>query len=724
MRRKSVIVENDKFLKNAIFINVVVTFIIFTLITNGLIITSILADDSDNFTLKWTTNFGQYSSCSSPVAEDVNGDGIYEIFQAGRVSNGIGTIICVNGATGALIWQKNFTTLSDYHIPVVVGDLNGDGVFELVHAAGTHTIARYASNGTIFWDSPADSGWSVPAIADVDGNHHPYVYVESNTAFEAQSHIRKLNGTTGAVVASAPITYACYGGCSIADINHDGIFEVFVTDAGPDHCYDQNLNLLWETGSYTSESHCAVLTNVTGDSNLEVIVLQQDMSAPYDAGIHVYYANGIKVPGMNDGTLGLGCHCQPAVYDIDKDGHVEVLTSYAGTPCIVWDLIDWSADATLERGSEPPDIANVLGDSDLEIVSPEAWVDGKVDIYDSSYNDVAQIGGNGNPMYGMNTVTQDIDNDGLNELIISGPGAGKITVYDTIAVAPIPRVRTDTPYYSERRTNAGLYIPKIGSKCTLSNPIPSDNINNVPVSTTTLSVTINEPDGDPIDWTIETSPNIGRSSGIDENNGTKTCTVSGISQGTTYIWYVNVTDGTNWKRQTYSFTTGNFSGNDTTPPQINDINIVTSFHLDTQINFSWGNFTCTVTDNIEVNSVVLRITNPDTSTTKYTMTKKIGTTMYYSNRSLNQQGNYSYRIQATDTSNNNAFSSSHLFSLPPNWDINNDGLCNILDLEIVSNQYGKTGSHGWIRNDIDNNGIINILDMILVSNHYGESWYT
>jgi hypothetical protein len=578
--------------------NVLVILILFPLITNGSIITNVLADDPNYFTHKWTTNFGQYSSLSSPVAEDINGDGIYEIFQGGRVSSEIGTIICVNGSTGVLIWQKNFSSLSDYHIPVAVGDLNDDGVYELVHAAGTDTIARYTSNGTIFWTSTADSSWSVPAIADLDDSGIPYVIVGDNSAFDYPVTLSKLYGNNGTVAASTnAISYTCYGGVSIADLNRDGEFEIVMSDSGDSICFDEDLNVMWTTSSYSSESHCAVLTNVTGDDYLEVIMLEQDMTPPYNGGIHVYYANGTEVTGMNDGTLGLGCHCQPAVYDIDKDGHVEVLTSYAGTYCAVWDLIDWSEDAILEKGSEPPDVANVIEDNDLEIISPEAWEDNQIDIYDSSYNNVAQIGDNNNPMDGVNTVTQDIDGDGLNELIISGPGAGNITVYDTLAISPMPRVRTDTPYYSERRTNAGEYIPKIGGKCILSNPNISDGADNVSVSTTMLSITINEPNGDTIDWTIETSPDIGKNSGIDERNGTKTCSISGLSEETSYIWYVNVTDGTNWKCQSYSFTTEYRTDDSNILPHT----IATSNPLDTDQLFRW-----IVTDNIKVSMMILR----------------------------------------------------------------------------------------------------------------------
>ena len=58
----------------------------------------------------------------------------------------------------------------------------------------------------------------------------------------------------------------------------------------------------------------------------------------------------------------------------------------------------------------------------------------------------------------------------------------------------------------------------------------------------------------------------------------------------------------------------------------------------------------------------------------------------------------------------------------PDWDINQDGQCNVLDCVLISNRYGETGENGWIREDVDNNGEITVLDLVLVSNHYGENW--
>lgn len=173
---------------------------------------------------------------------------------------------------------------------------------------------------------------------------------------------------------------------------------------------------------------------------------------------------------------------------------------------------------------------------------------------------------------------------------------------------------------------------------------------------------------------------------------------------------------------TYDIGAYEYAEGDSTPPQISNVAISATYPLDTDI--GWENFTCTVTDNVEVVSVILKLTSPDQSTTNIPMTKKIGTSVYYTNQSLDTYGDYDYRIKATDTSNNNKFSSTSPFLLPPNWDINGDGIGSLLDLVLISNYYGSTGSSGWVREDVDNNGKVKLMDVTLVSNHFGENWYT
>ena len=135
-----------------------------------------------------------------------------------------------------------------------------------------------------------------------------------------------------------------------------------------------------------------------------------------------------------------------------------------------------------------------------------------------------------------------------------------VVLYDVTGGTVVADMLVDTDYTFA----AAAMVPKAFQIiCSLNEPPgfsdenPSDGSVDVPVTLSELSVTIEDPEGDSFDWTIETSSNIGSSSGNGEGNGTKTCPVSGLNYGTTYTWYVNATDsGSETAREeVYTFTT-------------------------------------------------------------------------------------------------------------------------------------------------------------------------
>ena len=52
------------------------------------------------------------------------------------------------------------------------------------------------------------------------------------------------------------------------------------------------------------------------------------------------------------------------------------------------------------------------------------------------------------------------------------------------------------------------------------------------------------------------------------------------------------------------------------------------------------------------------------------------------------------------------------------YDVNQDGVVNILDLVRTASQFGSTGK--GLSGDVDNNGVVNILDLVAVASHFGE----
>jgi hypothetical protein len=163
---------------------------------------------------------------------------------------------------------------------------------------------------------------------------------------------------------------------------------------------------------------------------------------------------------------------------------------------------------------------------------------------------------------------------------------------------------------------------------------------------------------------------------------------------------------------------------DSAVPEINDIIFTTSNPLDTDPAFGWVNITVDITDNVGVNVVQLHIQKPSGSWNNVSMNIIDADTFYYNSSSaFSSYGNYSYYIWTKDTSENDNSSLNSFFSMAPNYDVNNDGYQNLLDLVAVSNLYNQIGYLGWIREDVDNNSIIQVFDLVLISNHYNQCWW-
>jgi len=110
-------------------------------------------------------------------------------------------------------------------------------------------------------------------------------------------------------------------------------------------------------------------------------------------------------------------------------------------------------------------------------------------------------------------------------------------------------------WYTFTTQNAPVNNPPV-----LSNLTPINKSTGVSVGLSSLSITMQDPEGDYFNWTITTLPNIGNSSGTSASNGTKTCSVSGLAYSTTYTWTVRAYDVHDWTNQSFSFTTISYSG--------------------------------------------------------------------------------------------------------------------------------------------------------------------
>jgi hypothetical protein len=90
----------------------------------------------------------------------------------------------------------------------------------------------------------------------------------------------------------------------------------------------------------------------------------------------------------------------------------------------------------------------------------------------------------------------------------------------------------------------------------ISNPQPADGERDIPMNLPSLQFSLKDYQGDAMEYTVETSPNIGSKHETGVHDGTYMVPISGMTYGAQYRWYLNVSDGTHWTRKTYSYQTG------------------------------------------------------------------------------------------------------------------------------------------------------------------------
>lgn len=252
-----------------------------------------------------------------------------------------------------------------------------------------------------------------------------------------------------------------------------------------------------------------------------------------------------------------------------------------------------------------------------------------------------------------------------------------------------------------------------------STPSPLNNSDNCPL-TLNWSINITDADGDFLNWNISLNRSFFNSSTHD-TNGTKTLIISNLTYNTTYTVWVNTTDGFNFTAHWFHFIT--MIPPDTKPPMISNISILQSDPMDTTLLYGWCNISSFITDTTPVSFVSANITSPDNTTQQISLSQKTDSIIWYVNTTLNEIGNYSMILETEDEYGNTNVSSQKNFFLAPNWDVNIDGKCNLLDLHSISAVYGENGKNGWIREDVDNNGKITVLDLALISEQYEQEWW-
>ncbi len=338
------------------------------------------------------------------LVSDLDGDGRLEIIVTAAVGSAVNTWVYEPDGSLRPGWPQLNSTLGYawgvYNANAAAGDLDGDGTREIVVPSDVHYINAYHPDG-----SP------IPANAMYGVKNWGQVGIWESLATE----LRGWGECNGLRPESYRTNFAD-GPADIVDVNGDGVMEVVVTGNVYD-CYagyppsrytgvyifnaDRSRfntgGFDWQTvpvdtGAPISEDYNVI---ETAEANPAVADLDRDgrlemLFASYDGRLHAFWLDKsehgswpFSVYHPSDGSFSFAS--EPAVADLDADGHAEVLFTswtqkgsgktgklyildYLGNLLQSVDLPPAFGSPTWNGALPAPTLANLDGDPDLEVV--------------------------------------------------------------------------------------------------------------------------------------------------------------------------------------------------------------------------------------------------------------------------------------------------------------------------------------------------------------------
>ncbi len=322
--------------------------------------------------------------------------------------------------TGPYVKCQNFFGTAE--ADPIVADINGDGLNEIVMAAWEYGRV-YAFRGTdcsLLWSSPVLSSSGGGSFAAAVGELDPTrAGLEIAVTVDATDRLYVLSGTDGSIIWSAPLGNVFLVSVAIADIDGDGIGEIFVSSSYTTRAYRGNGTLLWSYSVGYHSSHVAV-GDLGNDGTLEVVFVGWDGS--FWKVFALRATNGSLVWSYNLPNRG-----NVALADLDNDGQLEVVVAYHGGGVIALrhnGSFYWSRSFSCTysgdgRSPNSPTIADLNGDGLREIV---------VGCYDQSTvyalrgTDGSTLWSYSNARTGSQNTSRkigDIDGDGALEVVLT-----------------------------------------------------------------------------------------------------------------------------------------------------------------------------------------------------------------------------------------------------------------------------------------------------------------
>jgi hypothetical protein len=219
---------------------------------------------------------------------------------------------------------------------IAIGDLNGDGVVELVAPGLNGRLYVYRGDGLdtgggtpILWTSDLVGPAAEPALADLTGDGNAEIIVSGRNGTFAFRHDGALLWSNPAVVAYYPAEDLGWGGPAVGNLDLSPEPEIVIA-ASSDALYvlDHQGVVQWSAPLADRFTPPPVLADITGDGMLDIVMADQWELRVYD-----YFNGGQLVwsrtlPDPINVLGGAGAFGPPAVADLTGDGQGEIIINW------------------------------------------------------------------------------------------------------------------------------------------------------------------------------------------------------------------------------------------------------------------------------------------------------------------------------------------------------------------------------------------------------------
>jgi len=284
---------------------------------------------------KWVASNVPYGASGVLIA-DVNGDGLEDVIHAG-----IGGVVALKGTDKSIIWKVSDSNVG-YLAQAQMADLNRDGILEIIVPLETPAglLVLHANNGSTYWriTGLGKETYSSPVVCDIDGSGYPTIFFATTDIYKGLKGTGRLTSLSydGRILNQTFTWRPCSGGLSIGDTDGDGEFELYMGDRDMylksaqygDNDYGKGVQSYWAKNLTLRWSHpdilCSSQIPMLADVNDDGIL--EVIIGDLNGGLAVLNStDGSIIKRREAGLTALPTHYQPSVYDIDGDGNLELL---------------------------------------------------------------------------------------------------------------------------------------------------------------------------------------------------------------------------------------------------------------------------------------------------------------------------------------------------------------------------------------------------------------